>query len=146
MRQRGSRGLEPRWRECATETGDAPPPPDHRAVGKVMQAGRQIAGSDRVEVIVVAVDPKDRSAERLVVPASLAMSPTHSQGGNLGMALDKAPGVGERAVKSPRAPNSIGYRLRDRPSIDRVSLQPDYLLALAGTSRSALSQTKSSLL
>ena len=37
MRQRGSRGLEPRWRECATETGNADPLDlDRRTGGNLM--------------------------------------------------------------------------------------------------------------
>ena len=91
-----------------------------------MQIRRQIAGRDGVEVVVVAVDPVDRSAERLVAPVRVGDVADAEPEGDVGMARDDAAGGVEAAV-------------------DVAERADDYLLC-AGTSRSVLSQMKSLLL
>jgi hypothetical protein len=90
----------------------------------VNQIVRQIAGRDRVEVVVVAVNPVDAAAERLVA-ALLVGDVAHAQPEwNAGMRRDDLPRGVERAVDvSERA-----------------------YLGDAGTSSSVLSQMKSLLL
>jgi hypothetical protein len=90
----------------------------------VMQILGQRAGRDRVEVVVVAVDPVDGRAERLV-GASVRRDIADAQPEwNLGMRRDDRPGRVERAVD-----------VAERP-----------YLGDAGTRSSVLSQMKSLLL
>ena len=100
---------------------------DQSAIVDVMQIRRQIAGRDGVEVVVVAVDPVDRSAERLVAPVRVGDVADAEPEGDVGMARDDAARGGEIAVN--------------------VAERADgYLAVCAGTSRSVLSQMKSLLL
>ena len=63
-----------------------------------MEIRRQIAGGDGVEVVVVAVDPVDASAERLVAAGFVGDVADAEPERDLGMARDdRARGV-ERAV------------------------------------------------
>jgi hypothetical protein len=97
---------------------------DRRAVVDVMQICRQIAGRDRVEVVVVAVDPVNGRAERLV-----------GAGGGRDVA-DAQPEWNLRMRRDDRARRVEGA----------VNVSERAYLGDAGTSRSALSQMKSLLL
>ena len=99
-----------------------------------MQARRQIAGRDRVEVVVVAVDPVDRRAERLVASRGVGDVTDAEPGGNIGMPRDDLARGAERAM-------DVAERAYDAGSED-----PAYFVVWAGTSRSVLSQMKSLLL
>jgi hypothetical protein len=100
---------------------------DRCAVVDVMQIGWQAAGRDRVEVVVVALDPVDRRAERLVAALIVGDVADAQPERNLGMARDDTARRIERAV-------------------DVAESAETYLLTCAGTSRSVLSQMKSLLL
>jgi hypothetical protein len=64
----------------------------------VTQIGWQIAGRDRVEVVVVAVDPVDRCAERLI-PSQVRRDVADAEPeGDLGMPRDDRSRRVERAV------------------------------------------------
>jgi hypothetical protein len=63
-----------------------------------MQIRRQISGGDSVEVVVIAVDPVDRRAERFIPSSFVSDIADAEPERDLGMALDdRARGV-ERAV------------------------------------------------
>ena len=71
---------------------------DRRPVVDVKQILRQIAGGDGVEVVVVAVNPVDAGAERLVTAVVVGNVADAEPEWNLGMpGHDRARGV-ERAV------------------------------------------------
>jgi hypothetical protein len=63
-----------------------------------MEAVRKIARGDGVEVVVVAVDPVDRRAERFVTSVFVGDVADAQPERNLGMARDDRPGGVERAV------------------------------------------------
>ena len=140
VRQLRRRGLVPRGRERPAESGDfdvrakaltrgvgQPFRADQSAIVDVMQIRRQIAGRDGVEVVVVAVDPVDRGAERLVASVLVGDVADAEPEEEVGMARDDAARGGEIAVN--------------------VAERADgYLAVCAGTSRSVLSQMKSLLL
>jgi hypothetical protein len=110
MRQRGRRCVVPRRREGAAESGDAEG--DGRAkalryveryinrgaVWNVIEIRRQIAGRDRVEVIVVAVNPVDGDAERFVPSGIIGDVADAEPERNIGMPRDDAARGVERAV------------------------------------------------
>ena len=74
---------------------------DEGPVVDVMQILRQIAGGYRVEVVVVAVDPVEACAERLVA-AEIVRDVTDAQPEwNLGMPRNDGPRGVERAVDVP---------------------------------------------
>jgi hypothetical protein len=127
MRERGGRRLVPGRREGPADAGHPKAGEiDRGAVVDVMKVGRQIAGRDRVEVVVVAVNPVDRRAERFVSAAGVGDVPDAEPERNLGMVRDDGPRRVECAVNVPE--------------------RADYFVVCAGTSRSALSQMKSLLL
>jgi hypothetical protein len=64
----------------------------------VVKVRRQIAGRNRVEIVVVAVDPVDRHAERFVMSLLVGDVADAQPERNLGMARDDRPGGVERAV------------------------------------------------
>jgi hypothetical protein len=98
-----------------------------------MKVGRQIAVRNRIEGVVIAVDPVNRRAEGLVA-ASLIRDVADAQPErNVGVPGDDGASGAERAVDVAES-----AELRDFPRF------PDYLPA--GTSRSVLSQMKSLLL
>jgi len=140
VRQLRRRGLVPRGRERPAESGDfdvrakaltrgvgQPFRADQSAIVDVMQIRRQIAGRDGVEVVVVAVDPVDRGAQRFVAPVLVGDVADAEPEGDVGMARDDAARGGEIAV-------------------DVAERADGYLAVCAGTSRSVLSQMKSLLL
>jgi hypothetical protein len=90
-----------------------------------MQIRREIGRGDGVEVVVVAVNPVDVRAERLVSAPIVGDIADAQPDGDVGMFRDDRPGRVERAV-------NVAERA--------------YLVVSAGTSRSALSQMKSLLL
>jgi hypothetical protein len=67
-------------------------------VGYVMKVRREITRGDGVEVVVVAVDPVDRSAERFVTSLFVGDVADAEPERNLGMERDDRPGGVERAV------------------------------------------------
>ena len=130
MRKIVGRRLVPGRSERSAEAGDL----DHglalvvdvdgRTVIDVEQVLRQIAGRDRVEVVVVPVNPVDARAERLVAAVL----------------------VGDVADAQPE--RDVGMRSDDGARrVERaVDVSESAYLGDAGTSRSALSQMKSLLL
>ena len=116
VRQIGGRRLVPRRREGAAEPGDdeadlgGPPyirsqagplgPGDfgEGPIRNVMKIRRRIAGGDRVEVVVVAVDPVDRGAERFVTSVLVRDVADAQPERDLGMPRDDGPRGVERAV------------------------------------------------
>ena len=103
-----------------------------------MEIRRQIAGGDGVEVVVVAVNPVDAGAERLVASGLVSDVADAQPERNLGMPRDDRPRGVERAVDV--AEDSERYR-DDAGRVVAVAVVPG-----AGTSRSVLSQMKSLLL
>lgn len=95
----GRVGVVPRRRERAAESGNANlSGADGGGIRDVVQIRRQIPGCDRVEVVVVAVNPVDRSAQGFV-PAVLVGDVADAQPeGNVRMAGDNRARLGERAV------------------------------------------------
>ena len=63
-----------------------------------MQIGRQVAGRDRVEVVVVAVNPVDRRADGFVAAALVSDVAYAQPEWNLAVARDDRPRTVERAV------------------------------------------------
>jgi hypothetical protein len=63
-----------------------------------MEIRRQIAGGDRVEVVVVAVNPVDRRAERFVTSLFVGDVANAQPERDLGMPRDDRPRAGECAV------------------------------------------------
>jgi hypothetical protein len=151
MRQRRRRRVVPGRREGAAETGDAQlrvtarrlrlrrwreRDLDQRGVLDVTQIGRQIARRDGVEVVVVAVNPVDGSAKRLITAVVGGDVANAQPEGNAGMPRDDVARRGEVAV-------DVAERAEDGRSAG--GCDPPYFVC-AGTSRSVLSQMKSLLL
>jgi hypothetical protein len=93
----------------------------------VVEVRRQITGRNRVEVVVVAVDPVDPRARRLVRTRSGRDVANTEPERDVGMACDDGARRVERAVDVAENPER-------------------YFVAWAGMSRSILSQMKSLLL
>jgi hypothetical protein len=74
---------------------------DEGPVVDVMEIRRQIAGGDDVEVVVVAVDPVDAGAERLVTAVLVGNIADAEPEWHLGVPRDDGPGRVERAVDVP---------------------------------------------
>src|SRR5258708_9357180 len=102
-------GVVPRRRKCSPEPSHPQPIyPRGRAfrrghldqgpIRNVMEIRRQIAGRDRVEVVVVAVDPVDRRAKRLIPSCIGRDVPDAEPEGDLGMPRDDRSRGVERAV------------------------------------------------
>jgi hypothetical protein len=68
------------------------------AVRNVAQVWRQTAQGNRVEIVVVAVNPVDRRAERRVVAVFGGDVTNAEPAPDLGMRRDDAAGVGKGAV------------------------------------------------
>ena len=71
---------------------------DDRPVGDVDEVLRQVVRGDRVEVVVVAVNPVDAGAERFVAPVFVGDVADAEPERDLGMARDDRPRGVERAV------------------------------------------------
>ena len=111
---------------------------DHGPVRNVSEIRRQIAGRDRVEVVVIAVNPVERGGERLIA-ARVGRDVADAQPErNLRVPPDNRPRGVERAVNVSE--DAEGYR-DDAGRVVDVAVVPG-----AGTSRSVLSQMKSLLL
>jgi hypothetical protein len=91
-----------------------------------MEIVRQVAGRDRVEVVVVAVNPVNARAKRLVATVIVGDVADAEPEGNVRVTGDDGARSVERAVD--------------------VAEGADYLPVCAGTSKSILSQMKSLLL
>jgi hypothetical protein len=102
VRQLGCAALVPGRRERAPQAGDTQSIDlDRRPVWNVLKSWREIARRDRVEVVVVAVDPVDRRADGLVPPLGAGQVPDRKPPGDLGMPRDDRPRGLERAVDVP---------------------------------------------
>jgi hypothetical protein len=77
---------------------------DSRPVVDVKQVLRQVVGRDRVEVVVVAVDPVDAAAERLVGAGSVRDVADAEPERNLGVARDDGSRGVECAVNVAQDP------------------------------------------
>jgi hypothetical protein len=69
-----------------------------------MEIAREISRGDGVEVVVVAVDPVDRGAERFVPPVFVRDVADAQPERNLGMPRDDRPGGVEGAVDVAQGP------------------------------------------
>src|SRR4051812_46837026 len=87
-----------------------------------MQVRRQIAGSDGVEVVVVAVDPVDRTAQRLVEPRVGGDVADAQPERHVRMARDNAASGQEIAVHVAKRPEKHSIfpipRFPDSPTVD----------------------------
>jgi hypothetical protein len=72
-----------------------------------MEIGRQIARSDRVEIVVVPVDPVDRRTKRFVASLFIGDIADAQPERNLRMAPDDAPGGLERPVDVAKRPEDL---------------------------------------
>ena len=131
MREVRRRSLVPRRSERAPEAGNRQDPAspidgdaDCTAVRNISETVGQVAGGDRVDVVIVAVNPVDTGAQRLVTAVF----------------------VGDVANAEPEG--NVGVRRDDRPRRveGAVDVSERAYLGDAGTSSSVLSQMKSLLL